>query len=213
MPALIGKGWRVDVSPTIVRTQPGPQDAPAPSSMGEITLTVNAAPKVAEEFVAVGVPQEKPVMKLSEILKTAAAGGGASLEKRVTAKKWRGDDEASWAVFIDGRPFVTGLTKREVAHYKQQAINTLKERQTKTASTVEIQALSSEPTTRALERMWALVERGEDVAKGTLKRLNATSDPGKISGIYWAAKKWGLADVAKAASKKYQTVVGKPIPK
>lgn len=41
--------------------------------------------------------------------------------RRVTAKKYGGDDAYSWAVFIDGRPFVTGLTKPEVPYYRKKA--------------------------------------------------------------------------------------------
>ena len=40
---------------------------------------------------------------------------------RVTARKYQGDDRASWAVFIDGVPYVTGLTRPEVSYYKKQA--------------------------------------------------------------------------------------------
>lgn len=40
---------------------------------------------------------------------------------RITARKFMGNDAASWAVFIDNVPFVTGLTKREVPYYKTQA--------------------------------------------------------------------------------------------
>lgn len=50
------------------------------------------------------------------------------MRKRVTARKYMGDDAASWAVFLDGRPFVTGLTKREVAYYKKQAEKAASER-------------------------------------------------------------------------------------
>lgn len=45
--------------------------------------------------------------------------------KRITARKYEGDDKASWAVFIDGRPFCTGLTKSEVPYVKQAALFTL----------------------------------------------------------------------------------------
>lgn len=38
--------------------------------------------------------------------------------KRITARKYMGDDAYSWAVFVDGRPVVTGLSKREVAYWK-----------------------------------------------------------------------------------------------
>ena len=37
----------------------------------------------------------------------------------ITARKYLGDDQYSWAVFKDGRPVVTGLTRREVAYYKK----------------------------------------------------------------------------------------------
>lgn len=36
-----------------------------------------------------------------------------------------GDDRASWTVFIDGYPFVTGLTKSEVPYYKSEALKSL----------------------------------------------------------------------------------------
>lgn len=45
---------------------------------------------------------------------------------RVKARKYGGDDYASWAVFIDGRPFVTGLTLNEVPHYREVAEARLK---------------------------------------------------------------------------------------
>jgi len=32
-----------------------------------------------------------------------------------------GNDAGSWAVFIDGRPMVTGLTRDEVPYYKKEA--------------------------------------------------------------------------------------------
>lgn len=40
---------------------------------------------------------------------------------KITAKKWNGDDTYSWAVFVDGRPAFTGLSKAEVPHYKTLA--------------------------------------------------------------------------------------------
>lgn len=43
------------------------------------------------------------------------------LDKRINARKYLGDDRASWAVFIDGRPYVTGLERAEVPYYKRQA--------------------------------------------------------------------------------------------
>ena len=41
--------------------------------------------------------------------------------KRVTSRKYGGDDSYSWAVFIDNKPFVTGLTAPEISHYKNNA--------------------------------------------------------------------------------------------
>lgn len=47
-----------------------------------------------------------------------------------TARKWGGDDAASWAVFLPGQrePFVSGLTRTEVPYYKEQARKLLAER-------------------------------------------------------------------------------------
>ena len=53
------------------------------------------------------------------------------VRNRVTARKYMGDDAGSWAVFIDGRPFVTGLTRPEVAYYKKMAQKTIDEREGK----------------------------------------------------------------------------------
>ena len=47
------------------------------------------------------------------------------ITKRVTARKYEGDDKYSWAVFIDGRPFVTGLGQSEVDYYKRSAYKKL----------------------------------------------------------------------------------------
>jgi hypothetical protein len=38
---------------------------------------------------------------------------------KVTTRKYMGDDQYSWAVFIDGRPKWTGLSQREARYYKQ----------------------------------------------------------------------------------------------
>lgn len=39
---------------------------------------------------------------------------------KITARKYGGDDYASWAVFLNGRPKMEGLTKSEVNHYKKE---------------------------------------------------------------------------------------------
>jgi hypothetical protein len=40
--------------------------------------------------------------------------------QRVTAKKYQGDDTLSWAVFVDGRPTYTGLSRPEAQHYRDR---------------------------------------------------------------------------------------------
>jgi hypothetical protein len=40
---------------------------------------------------------------------------------KITAKKFGGDDCYSWAVFINGRPAFTGLSRGEVAYYRKKA--------------------------------------------------------------------------------------------
>jgi hypothetical protein len=40
--------------------------------------------------------------------------------KRITARKFEGDDQYSWTIFLDGRPVMTGLSKREVPYCKKE---------------------------------------------------------------------------------------------
>lgn len=40
-------------------------------------------------------------------------------DKRITSKKHGGNDSHSFAVFVDGQPAVTGLTRREIAYHKR----------------------------------------------------------------------------------------------
>jgi hypothetical protein len=40
---------------------------------------------------------------------------------KITARKYMGDDAASWAVFVNGRPVFTGLMRREVEYYRKLA--------------------------------------------------------------------------------------------
>lgn len=42
------------------------------------------------------------------------------MSSRVTARKYQGDDAYSWAVFLDGQPRMTGLSKSEVPYYKKE---------------------------------------------------------------------------------------------
>jgi len=62
------------------------------------------------------------------------AQADAHLLKRITVKKHGGNDENSWAVFIDGKPAVTGLNKRSVPHYKALLLKKLKEKPSLTGS-------------------------------------------------------------------------------
>jgi hypothetical protein len=56
------------------------------------------------------------------------------VKPRITARKYGGDDAYSWAVFIDGSPMVTGLTRREVPYHKKQAAEILARRASMEAS-------------------------------------------------------------------------------
>jgi len=48
---------------------------------------------------------------------------------RITARKYLGNDGASWAVFLNGQPVVTGLTQREVPYYKRLTLKRYEETQ------------------------------------------------------------------------------------
>jgi len=41
-------------------------------------------------------------------------------KQKITAKKYGGDDAYSWAVFKNGVPVITGISKRCVLYYKKQ---------------------------------------------------------------------------------------------
>lgn len=48
-------------------------------------------------------------------------------KSRITARKYQGDDFFSWAVFLDGRPIITGLARTEVAYWKARIAKDLEE--------------------------------------------------------------------------------------
>jgi hypothetical protein len=51
---------------------------------------------------------------------------------KVTIKKYMGDDQYSWAVFVDGRlvdNVLTGLNRTQAIYYKKQVIDRLKKAQ------------------------------------------------------------------------------------
>lgn len=59
---------------------------------------------------------------VAEAKKLLAADGHRILRQPVIkAKQVGGDDGYQYAVFIDGREFVNGLTRREVLYYVRQA--------------------------------------------------------------------------------------------
>jgi hypothetical protein len=41
------------------------------------------------------------------------------MKYKITARKFGGDDAYSWAVFVNGSPVVTGLSRSEVAYHKK----------------------------------------------------------------------------------------------
>jgi hypothetical protein len=49
-------------------------------------------------------------------------GGDQRTAVKVTIRKYMGDDAYSWAVFADGRPVVTGLSRREASYHRTQVI-------------------------------------------------------------------------------------------
>lgn len=68
--------------------------------------------------------------------------------------------------------------------------------------------VSKDPYSRAIERIENLERRGVDVVKHTLLRLNKTSKPSKIEGLYQAALDLKMSEIAKAAKKKYEDLTG-----
>lgn len=46
---------------------------------------------------------------------------------KVTSRKYEGDDLASWAIFVDGCPVMTGLTRPELPYYRAQVKEMIKE--------------------------------------------------------------------------------------
>ena len=42
------------------------------------------------------------------------------MKRRIAVKKYMGDDAYSWAVFVDGRPVVSGLSRSEARYHRGQ---------------------------------------------------------------------------------------------
>lgn len=51
------------------------------------------------------------------------------MKAKVTTAKYGGDDQQSWAVFVDGRVVqgLTGLNRQQATYYKNQTVDRLKE--------------------------------------------------------------------------------------
>jgi len=92
----------------------------------------------------------------------------------------------------------TGNRELAEAYVVDRAINRL----------VEARRPSGEPYQRALDRIQTLIDRGVDVERHTLMRLNKTNNLDKIEGIYQAAIHLGLDRVAQEAKKKFHTMTG-----
>lgn len=46
---------------------------------------------------------------------------------KITSRKDGGDDAYSWAVFVNGKMFVNGLSQNEAAYYKRVALKSFTE--------------------------------------------------------------------------------------
>ena len=51
------------------------------------------------------------------------------LSRRITARKYMGDDSESWSVFLDGRPVYNGMNRRSVPYYRSLVLDILKQRE------------------------------------------------------------------------------------
>jgi hypothetical protein len=104
------------------------------------TLYINDKPSVKyrdpdQTLAAMELLRKKhPSSKYDLKPEVREAQADAHLLKRITVKKHGGNDENSWAVFIDGKPAVTGLNKRSVPHYKSLLLKKLKEKPSLTGS-------------------------------------------------------------------------------
>lgn len=102
------------------------------------------------------------------------AGGGVGeatdpIANRITIKKWGGNDENSWAVLVDGKPAVTGLSKRETSHYKNLVIKRLREKPSLTGSQLEEEN----------KGLWANIQaKRERIKHGSKERMRKPGSKG-----------------------------------
>lgn len=62
------------------------------------------------------------VLKTLNRSKHSISGNKMAKYRHTTARQWGGDDGFQWAVFLKGKttPVVSGLTRREVAYYRER---------------------------------------------------------------------------------------------
>ena len=111
------KKWVEDAGKTMV-------DA-AQKSYEDMKKETEAAKKQRNSPEAKAADREYSRKEAARRKESLAKIAPPSITKRVTARKFQGDDKYSWAVFIDGRPMVTGLGQSEVDYYKRMAYKKL----------------------------------------------------------------------------------------
>ncbi len=97
---------------------------------------------------------------------------------KITARKYQGDDAGSWAVFIDGRPFATGLTNREVPHYKEKAAKMVADKQAKADKKVD-ESKKAKPDFLDVDKDGDKKEPMTKAAKDKAKKVEESAPPGK----------------------------------
>ena len=125
------------------------------------------------------------------------AGGAGNFEeaadpiaRRITVKKWGGDDKYSWAVLVDGRPAVTGLGKNEVPYYKNMIMKKLQEKPHLTGTNLE-----------EGKGLWANIHaKRERIKKGSGERMRKPGSKGAPSAQdFKDAAKEGVGEKIKGA--------------
>ena len=95
------------------------------------------------------------------------------IAKRVTTGRHGGNDANSWAVFVDGKPAMTGLSKRELPYRKEQVMKKIGEKPGLTGSDMkeskvdelsEIRRLSGVGEGKKTDRMVKHIEKSEEKA-------------------------------------------------
>lgn len=119
------------------------------------------------------------IKKAPGLTKTVKPSGAGNFEeavdpiaKRITVKKWGGDDKYSWAVLVDGRPAVTGLGKSEVPYYKNMIMKKLQAKPHLTGTNLEEEG----------KGLWANIHaKRERIKKGSGERMRKPGSKGAPS--------------------------------